>query len=645
MDERNMADIQETLDAASRALRAGDSATARRLCASVLERDPHDARALDLLGVVCLTDGNLAAALESLDHAGRLAPDDAGVCRHRGAALLAVGRPGEAADAFRRALEIEPGDAETLFNLGLTERYLGHFDLAVDFLRRAVAPLAELPIAHYELGLALQLAGRPDEAARSYLDTLTLDPEHISALTNLGVVRQQGGDLDGAIAAYRHALTHQPDAVSALNNLGSALMERGDLAEAAQTLKRAALLDPTSVNALTNLGTVLRRMGDPAQAIEAYRAALEVDPVSDIAHDNLADCLRETGRADEAFDALRATITALPGHWRAHLLLGHELKRSGDPWSAIAAYRTATALADGAEAEAHRHLGATLAMTGALDGAVTELRRAVALRPDCPPYARELAAALLRRGDGAGAVAACDRALAVDRFDQEALAYRALGLRLAGDHVAADALVDLDRWIFPLSPPAPPEYDDLDTFNEALATDLLALSSRLWQPTYQSIRGGTQTGNNLFTESAPTIQALHRAIDSAVRAFMDTLAPDASHPFPAGKPRRFAYRAWSVVLEDKGYHVPHIHPEGWLSGAYYVRIPPFDDSGDADAGSIEFGPPWADLPFDAPPPARRVAPAAGRLVVFPSYFWHGVRRFRSAGQRITVAFDLLPLER
>ena len=634
---------QQRFDLAFKAHQGGDLGTARRLYLELLEQIP---RARHLLGVLSYQEGDSAGALVLLDEAVSRTPDDPAINRHRGAVLLAMGRHDEAARAFDQALALEPDHAETRFNLGLTERQRGHYEQAVALLRGAVAGLGNQVLATYELGLALHLAGRCDDAVACYRRTLALDTGHAAAWTNLGVLLAQGGDLDGAVAAYSQALHLEPESVSALNNLGSALMDQGALEEAASCLERVIRLDSRAVEAWTNLGTVRQRQGCPEAAITALRTALQIEPLCEAAHDNLAECLREVGRGDECLASTLAAVTALPGHWRAHLLLGHELKRSGDLNSAVAAYRQAVNLSKTeTEAEANYHLGSTLAMVGTTAEAVERLVQASIGQPGTPLYARALAAALLRRGDGTGAVAACDRALTVDRFDQEALAYRALGLRMAGADGAADALTDPDAWITITTLPPIPGYDDPADFNQALAADLLALPSRRWQPAYQSIRGGTQTGNNIFVEPVATIQALHHAIDTTVRAYVDSLTDDPSHPFLAGRPRRFGYRGWSVVLDDQGYHVPHIHPEGWLSGAYYVQVPTFDTSDDSFAGCIEFGPPWADLPFAHPPLARRVPPMAGRLVLFPSYFWHGVRAFRSTGQRVTVAFDLLPLER
>jgi hypothetical protein len=59
------------------------------------------------------------------------------------------------------------------------------------------------------------------------------------------------------------------------------------------------------------------------------------------------------------------------------------------------------------------------------------------------------------------------------------------------------------------------------------------------------------------------------------------------------------------------------------------------------AGHIQFGVPLLDK--DLTLPARRILkPEVGKLVLFPSYMWHGTIPFHSEQSRLTVAFDLLP---
>ena len=102
--------------------------------------------------------------------------------------------------------------------------------------------------------------------------------------------------------------------------------------------------------------------------------------------------------------------------------------------------------------------------------------------------------------------------------------------------------------------------------------------------------------------------------------------------------------SWSVRLASEGFHVNHIHASGWLSSACYIALPPEVADGSDTAGALQFGAPDSAFGLDLAP-RRVVAPAEGRLVIFPSYLWHGTLPFESETHRLTVAFDAVPLSR
>jgi hypothetical protein len=41
-------------------------------------------------------------------------------------------------------------------------------------------------------------------------------------------------------------------------------------------------------------------------------------------------------------------------------------------------------------------------------------------------------------------------------------------------------------------------------------------------------------------------------------------------------------------------------------------------------------------------PEMFVKPIVGRLVLFPSFYWHGTVPFASDSDRMTIAFDVVP---
>jgi hypothetical protein len=164
-------------------------------------------------------------------------------------------------------------------------------------------------------------------------------------------------------------------------------------------------------------------------------------------------------------------------------------------------------------------------------------------------------------------------------------------------------------------------------------------------PSDQSLRGGTQTEGALFKRSDPVLRRLRDAIRQQVEAYIAGLPHDGAHPFYRRRSAGFRFAgSWSVRLTGQGFHIAHVHQEGWISSALHITVPPSDPSDAPDAGALVLGAPPAELGLDLAP-RRIVQPIAGALVLFPSSMWHGTNPFASAGERLTVAFDVAGIRR
>jgi hypothetical protein len=80
---------------------------------------------------------------------------------------------------------------------------------------------------------------------------------------------------------------------------------------------------------------------------------------------------------------------------------------------------------------------------------------------------------------------------------------------------------------------------------------------------------------------------------------------------------------------------------GWISSCYYVAVPDAVKDEAAQQGWIKFGEPSLEVALKTPI-RRTIQPAPGRLVLFPSYMWHGTIPFHDAVARTTIAFDVVP---
>ena len=96
---------------------------------------------------------------------------------------------------------------------------------------------------------------------------------------------------------------------------------------------------------------------------------------------------------------------------------------------------------------------------------------------------------------------------------------------------------------------------------------------------------------------------------------------------------------WSVRLKKGGFHVNHVHPEGWISSAYYAEVPAEVSDQQKRCGWIKFGEPRYPVPGATP--EKFVQPEAGSLVLFPSYMWHGTTAIHGDQPRMTIAFDAI----
>ena len=81
---------------------------------------------------------------------------------------------------------------------------------------------------------------------------------------------------------------------------------------------------------------------------------------------------------------------------------------------------------------------------------------------------------------------------------------------------------------------------------------------------------------------------------------------------------------------------------GWISSCYYVAVPDAVKDEAGRQGWIKFGEPSFEAGLKNPI-RRAIQPAPGRLVLFPSYMWHGTVPFRDAAARTTIAFDVVPM--
>jgi tetratricopeptide (TPR) repeat protein len=458
---------------------------------------------------------------------------------------------------------------------------------------------------HVHAGV-LKALGRIDEAIEVNRRALRENPKSAVAEHNLAASL---GDIDGWIeaeAACRRAFAKGGDQPETWLVLGRALMHQKRLDEAEAAMREAVKRRPTFADAQRDLAQLIwMSTGDRDAAEASLREAHEAHPEASEITVQLAKALQYGGREEEAYGTLSDAITRSP---------------ASDFMLEMAASNLAIV---SGKAQA------------ALDHAIAAIRA--------------------KPGDIAAGINACDGYLGLGQADraaelalrlyqsapleQQVIARLATAWRLTGDP-RYRTLYDYDGLVRPYVIDTPSGWSSLETYLVELADALKRLHAFETHPFDQSLRGGSQTSQDLTRTTEPAVNAFFEAIDGPIRRYMRDVGPgeDILRRRNTGE---YAFNGiWSVMLRPNGFHIDHTHPAGWLSSACYIELPEAVQAGGRE-GWIKFGEPG--IPTAPPLEAEHfVQPHPGLLVLFPSYMWHGTVPFSGERNRLTIAFDVIP---
>lgn len=557
-----------------------------------------------------------------------------------GMAARGAGQRGEAIAAFRNAAAARPDDpqvanilANTLAGAGATP---GERRAALTLFDRLIERHPDFADAHINRALTWQDAGDGGRALAAVEESLRRHPRNARLLALRGVLLKNLDQAEEAVAAFDAALAIEPARALTHFNRGVALRVLERNAEAVVAHERARSLGLNGPQLDTAQAAALLEEGEVERAEALYEAAFAAGEAE--AGAALARLRREYRDDADPFAHYAALALARPADgegWRRWL-------------GALLEYRAFPALAE-ATGDALRHHPddrAIRAFAAFADAMVGDLARGVAglevlsgESPDNGGLHLTLAEMRLRQGELAEAERHALAATQIGARDQGGWAWLGVIWRLTGD-AREQWLCDYERLVMVTQ-----VGEEAATYAADIASALEPLHVTRHAPGNQSLRAGTQTSGELFARPNPVLRRFAHDVLRAVEAAVTSLPHDPTHPFLGRARENLRYNgSWSVRLTgDGGHHVPHFHGAGWLSSAYYAALPPemTDAPPGSTAGHIQFGSPPSALGLDLPP-RRIVRPEPGRLVLFPSYLWHGTLPFPGHGTRLTAAFDVVP---
>lgn len=219
----------------------------------------------------------------------------------------------------------------------------------------------------------------------------------------LALQHHQVGQLAQAEEIYRQLLSRDPANSSALQLLGTLLGQRGDLPGGEAQLRRALTADPANASAYFNLGELCRRQGRPAEALATIMEGIRYRPNA-TAYLNLSAALHDLNFDDAADEALRTAARFDPRI---------QPSRTSQP-------RPRPTMREFQDPRACVALSATLTQLHHYDDAIKAAERAIELQPNSGDPLVNLGWLYSVVGRPTDAIAACQRAIALDQHNAPA---------------------------------------------------------------------------------------------------------------------------------------------------------------------------------------------------------------------------------
>lgn len=338
--------------------RAAEAETHAQL---VLDRDPVNAVAYNVLGSALLVQGRLEEGQDALATATQLDPTLADAHLKQG--LYALRSSSDKVDAEKElslALELAPDVLNTRLILAMQYIRKKDLPLALETLKDGLTGSTEDAVIHVYMANALFQQGKVEQAVDELKTAQKMRPGLSGPYHTLAAYYLTKGEQELAINEYKTFLSIDPDDVRTLIAAGQTSLLTGKTAQATEYLKKAALLatgteyraylsvllkDGSADEALELLGQIVQKHPRPAlpledmgrlqlsggnhtAALETFRKLAELDPEAGLRYTTTT--LANMGDVDKALSLANRVVAKAPNDHRGYLIIANIHQISGD---------------------------------------------------------------------------------------------------------------------------------------------------------------------------------------------------------------------------------------------------------------------------------------------------------------------------
>ena len=189
-------------------LQKGDAKLALQYCHELLAEDPLNVQVLSLAALASRSLGWLDVALDFINRAMAVAPNQPAIHSFMGDILLLQKRPEHALAEFLKARHFGDGSAQIYFNIGSAYLALAVYEDAKIYFDQALSLDPKMLVAHVNKGLAEHSLMNLDAALNCFDAALCIDPSNLDAQWNKSHVLLTLGRYEEGFRLYETRWKH-----------------------------------------------------------------------------------------------------------------------------------------------------------------------------------------------------------------------------------------------------------------------------------------------------------------------------------------------------------------------------------------------------------------------------------------------------
>ena len=379
-------------------VRNKDDSTAQTVVADLMKKHGQDPQVLALYGIVLVNDGKAADAVNVLQNAARDFPNDALIQYWLGKAALAKGDSVLAQTSFQHAVQLDPSALEALAQLAGIARQRSDMNLLSDTASKMITSAPRDPDGYIWRAIAELNRNTPDSAEADLKTAISMAPRDAQAYVELGTLQFEQKRFPEGVASMEQALGYNPNSVDALRMLLNYDLYMKEPGKALDRVNAQIAKSPTNSDFLDLLCQLQIQTSKLDQAALTAQKAIQMNPRDGEAVMLFTRIEVQRGQTANAISVWEQWLNTHPNDAGAFAVLGMLEESSGKLADAEAHYRKSLAIQP-QQPLAANNLAYQMLESGAnVDVALTLAQTARQGMPDSPTTADTLAWAYYYKG-------------------------------------------------------------------------------------------------------------------------------------------------------------------------------------------------------------------------------------------------------